>query len=91
MVPFWLELVNLSLSSGSMECLKSAVVAPLLKELDDFVDKEVYKNYRPVSNLMFISKLTERCVAPRLGKHMEDNNLETPAHHGYKSGHSSET
>ena len=91
MVPFWLELVNLSLSTGSMECLKSAVVTPLLKELDDFVDKEVYKNYRPVSNLVFVSKLTERCVAPRLGKHMEDNDLETPEHHGYKAGHSSET
>ena len=91
MLPFWLELVNLSLSTGSMECLKSAVVAPLLKELDDFVDKEVYKNYRPVSNLVFVSKLTERCVGPRLDKHMNVNNLETPEHHGYKAGHSSET
>ena len=33
-VPVWNDLVNLSFSTGSMDCLKSAVVTPLLKELD---------------------------------------------------------
>ena len=51
LMPVWLELVNLSLEQGSMECLKSAVVLPLLKGLDSLLDSEIFKNYRPVSNL----------------------------------------
>ena len=74
-LPIWTKLVNLSLSEGSIECLKSAVVIPLLKELDDHMDSDNLKNYRPVSNLQFLEKLIERIVAIRLNKHMEDNNL----------------
>ena len=80
----------MSLSTGSMGCLKSAVIIPLLKEVDDFVDPEILKNYRPVSNLLFLSKLIERCVASRLDKHMADNSLESTYQYGYKKGHSTE-
>ena len=90
LLPFWLEIVNLSLSAGSMECLTSAVIIPLLKELSDAVDVDIFKNYRPVSNLVFLSKLIERCVASRLDKHMSDNNLESKYQYGYKKGHSTE-
>ena len=91
LLPFWLDLVNLSLTTGSMECMKSAVITPLLKDLDDLVDTETYKNYRPVSNLVFISKLVERCVATRLDLHMETNELNSKYAYGYKKGHSPET
>ena len=90
LLPFWLQIVNLSLGTGDMDCLKSAVLNPLLKELDDFVDKEILKNYRPVSNLLFMSKLIERCVASRLNKHLVNNNLESKHQYGYKKGHSTE-
>ena len=50
-IPIWTELVNLSLEQGSIECLKSAVIIPLLKGLDSLLDSDVFKNYRPVSNL----------------------------------------
>ena len=90
LLPFWLQVVNLSLSTGSMDCLKSAVVIPLLKELDEFIDTEILKNYRPVSNLLFLSKLIERCVASRLDKHLKDNDLESRYQYGYKKGHSTE-
>ena len=83
-VPYWVVLVNLSLSTGSMDCLKSAVIAPLLKEADDLVDTEIYKNYRPVSNLIFIGKLIERCVKSRLENHMITNKLESKNEYGYK-------
>ena len=56
-LPLWLEIVNLSLSTGRMDSLKSAVISPLLKELDEFVDCEVFQNFRPVSNLTFLSKI----------------------------------
>ena len=90
LLPFWLEVVNLSLSTGSMDCLKSAVIIPLLKELNDFIDIENLKNYRPVSNLLFLSKLIEHCVVSRLDKHMKDNNLQSKYQYGYKKGHSTE-
>ena len=90
-LPMWELLVNLSLREGSMECLKNAVIAPLIKEMDGMMDKDVYKNYRPVSNLLFVGKLIERVVSTRLNKHMTTNNLHSKRNHGYKKYHSSET
>ena len=58
-IPYWLEIVNLSLEIGSMDSLKSAVIIPLIKDLGSLVDKDVFKNYRPVSNLLFLSKMIE--------------------------------
>ena len=91
-LPIWTRLVNLSLREGSMECLKNAVVLPLFKEMDDsMVDKDNLKNYRPVSNLLFVGKLIERVVAIRLKKHMTDNNLHSDFQYGFKPNHSTET
>ena len=53
-----------SLSSGSVEGLKESIVNPLLKKAG--ADPEILKNYRPVSDLLFLSKLTERVVDKRL-------------------------
>ena len=89
-LPIWLEFVNLSLATGSMECLTSAIVLPLIKSLDASTDPEIFKNYRPVSNLEFVSKLIERCVATRLDKHLQLNNLHSSHQYGYKKGHSTE-
>ena len=44
--------------------MKQAIVAPLLKK--STLDNDELKNYRPVSNLFFVSKLTEKVVAARL-------------------------
>ena len=90
-LPMWELLVNISLSQGSMECLKNAVIAPLIKEMDGIMDKDIFKNYRPVSNLLFVGKLIERVVSTRLNNHMTKNNLHSNSNHGYKKFHSSET
>ena len=74
-----------------MQCLKNAVLTPLIKELDTVIDKENYKNYRPVSNVEFVGKLIERVVSVRLNKHMNENNLHMNNQYGYKKGHSPET
>ena len=87
----WVELVNISLKSGSMESLKSAVISPLIKDMDNFMDCDIYKNYRPVSNLQFLGTPIERVVSIRLNKHMTDNNLHSKENHAYKKEHSSET
>ena len=89
-IPIWLDLVNLSLEQGSIECLKGAVLLPLIKELDSTIDTEILKNYRPVSNLQFLEKLIERVVANRLDDHMETNHLHSSKQYGYKSDHSVE-
>ena len=60
LIPVITKIINTSLDSGIFPVSwKEAVVIPLLKKsgLD-----LVFKNLRPVSNLAYISKLTERAV-----------------------------
>ena len=68
-VSIWTKLINLSLSESSIEGLKDAVLIPLIKEINDNVDTDAFKNYRPVSNLLFDEKLIERVVHIKLQKH----------------------
>ena len=90
-VPIWTKLVNISLEQGSMDSLKNAVLIPLIKELDAYIDADNKKNYRPVSNLLFVGKLIERVISKQLKQHMSINNLHTHSQFGYKKGHSTET
>ena len=69
--------------------MKSAVVTPLLKK--STLNPDILKNYRPVSNLSYISKLLERVVAKRLTDYMTENNLHEHLQSAYKPGHSTET
>ena len=64
-VPIWSELVNFSLEVEKMDCLKCAIIIPLIKELDEVIDSDVLRNYRPVSNLLFLEKLIERIISVR--------------------------
>ena len=61
-----------------MKWLKFQDITALLKEADEVLDPENFKNFRPVSNLVFLSKLIERCVASRLKNHLKENKLESP-------------
>ena len=49
------------------------------------------KNYRPVSNLPFISKIVEKIVASQLEEHMTKQNLHEITQSAYKKCHSTET
>ena len=55
------------------------------------MDKNALKNYRPVSNLSFISKVVEKVVASRLLTHLELNDLSNPNQSAYRKNHSTET
>ena len=90
LLPYWVEIVNLSLQIGKMDKMKSAVILPLIKELSSMTDTEEYKNYRPVSNLVFIGKLVERVVDIRLQEHIDNNDLNIKEEYGYKQSHSTE-
>ena len=89
LLPLLTDLVNLSLSSGSMEGVKLADIVPLIK--GDSLDPNVLKNYRPVSNLTFLGKIIERVVLKRLNDHLTANNLHSPNQYAYKKHHSTET
>ena len=49
------------------------------------------KNYRPVSNLSFISKVLERIVFKQIVNHLQENALFDKLQSAYRSGHSTET
>ena len=58
LVPMVTRIVNASLSTGVVpKQFKQAIVIPLLKKHN--LDCHVFGNYRPVSNLPFISKILE--------------------------------
>jgi exonuclease III len=90
LLPIMTSIINSSLQSSQVPAsMKSAVVTPLLKK--STLDPEILKNYRPVSNLSYISKLLETVVARRLTDYMTVNNLHEDLQSAYKSGHSTET
>ena len=89
-LPILTFLVNLSLSHGEFcSSLKKAFVIPLLKKAS--LDCDVFKNFRPVSQLSFLSKLIERAVCKFLIAHLVANNLYEPYQSAYRSSHSTET
>ena len=55
------------------------------------LDKEGFKNYRPVSNLNFISRILERVVAVQLQTHLDEAGLMTAFQSAYRKHHSTES
>ena len=62
---------------------------PLLKKTT--LKPEIMKNYRPVSNLSFLSKILEKVVLRQLSNHLLTNNLFYSHQSAYRAGHSTET
>ena len=83
------KMVNISLESVRFpSAWKEALVRPILKKngLDT-----VFKNYRPVSYLSFISKVTERAVFLQIDNHMKKHDLYPSLQSAYRKNHSTET
>ena len=81
--------VNSSLSSAIVLGIwKEALVKPKLKKPNLDIIK---KNYRRVSNLTFLSKITEKVVAQQILQHISSNNLFPEFQSAYRSFHSTET
>jgi len=69
-----INIINKSLSLGVFpRSMKAVLVKPLIK--NHTVDCKILNNYRPVSNLTFLSKVTEKAVAFHLNKYLINNNL----------------
>ena len=83
-------IVNTSLKTGVFpNGLKHALVRPKLKKQN--LDKNELKNYRPVSNIPFVSKIIEKAVISQLTQHMVKNNTLEPLQSAYRPNHSTET
>ena len=67
---------------------KLALIKPLLKKPGLAT---TLNNYRPISNLSFISKITERAVISQHKEHMEQNCLLPIMSLAYRQGHSTES
>ena len=89
LLPALTVLVNLSLSTGTMDGLKDTVITPLIKKAG--LDPEVLKNYRPVCNILYLSKLIERLALVQCSSHMDRIKAHIPNQSGYKPKHSCET
>ena len=69
--------------------MKEALLDPLLKQSS--LDYGLLLNYRPISNLMFTSKLCERVVAAQVTSHLSENRLLESFVSAYKISHSMES
>ena len=52
---------------------------------------EVLKNYRPVSNLNFISKILEKTVMQQIEEHIERFSMQDLLQSAYRQNHSTAT
>ena len=89
LLPVWVKIINKSLLEGDFSGLKSAVITPIIKSKG--LDYDDLKNYRPISNLQFLSKLLERVVLKRLNSHMKSIGCFLSNQYGYKPAHNTET
>ena len=55
------------------------------------LDPNELKNFRPISNLPFISKIIEKLVLVQISHHLSANNLLNQFQSAYRPGHSTET
>ena len=90
LAPVLTRIVNLSIESSTVpKVMKHAVVTPLLKTTG--LDPDSLSNYRPISNLSFISKLLERIIASQIRQYMVTNDIFDVFQSAYRPAHSCET
>ena len=89
-LPFITAIINASLLSGVVPAAyKTARVVPHLKKAS--LDPAVLGNYRPVSNLPFLSKVLERVVNLQLRDYVTRHGLQEKMQSAYRANHGTET
>ena len=88
--PALTRITNLSISTNTFPTLyKWSKVTPPLKK--GSLDPILPASYRPVNQLVGLSKIVERCVFGQLVNYLEENSLLHPNQHGGRTGHSTTT
>ena len=83
-----LHLVNLTIEESKYPQLwKVNKVSPQFKK----GDRTNGENWRPITDLVFVSKLAEAAVNEQILNHFSTNNLWHPNHHGFRKNHSTAT
>ncbi|PIK38247.1 putative RNA-directed DNA polymerase from mobile element jockey-like [Apostichopus japonicus] len=83
LLPVISTIVNNSLITGDVpSAFKLAHVTPLIKKPS--LDPTVLSNYRPVSNLPFVSKILEKVVSSRLTSYFEHSGLQETHQSAYR-------
>jgi hypothetical protein len=89
LLPALTKIINGSLLFGVFpDEWKDTLLLPSLKKQN--LDL-VFKNFRPINNLQFISKLTEKAVAVQMQSYMAANQLYPVLQSAYRHHHSMET
>ena len=89
LLPFITQVINSSLQSCSFDkSWKTAIVRPLIKKQGLTPEPS---NFRPVSNLPFLSKLTEKCALQQLSHHFDTHDLLPSYQSAYRPCFSTET
>ena len=89
LLPYVTAMINASLREGRLPSShRHGVVTPLLKS--SRLDADERKKY-PVSNLSFISKVTEPAVSTQIVSHLNDNGMMPRLQSAYRRHHSTET
>ena len=82
-VPIITQIANASLTHGEFSSqLKSALVHPLLKKPG--IDC-IFRNYRPISSLPFLSKLIERIVCNQITHYTGTTGMAEKFHSAYRA------
>ncbi len=85
-----LAIINLSLSLGFVpKTFKLAVIKPLIKKTQ--LDPKDLVNYRPISNLSFLSKILEKVASSQLYSFLEKNYICEDFQSGFRPSHGTET
>ena len=89
LVPSIQSIINASLSQGSFTySLKTAMLRPLLKKPNL---EPVFKNYHPVSNLGYLSKIVEKVVCTQITSFAAQTKNTEDLQSAYREDHSTET
>src|SRR6218665_2888218 len=90
LLPFLTLLCNRSLQEGVLpDSQKRSVIFPALKL--DGLDLKDPSNFRPISNVSFLSKIIEKIVSEQITPYLSTNDLLPKYQSGFRRGHSIET
>jgi len=90
LLPYIPKMCNASLRNGTLPMSqRCATVIPRLKKAG--ADRANISMYRPISNLMFMSKVVERLVCRQLVAFLQHNGLMPELQSAYRRGHSTKT
>uniref|UniRef100_A0A672YNT6 Reverse transcriptase domain-containing protein n=1 Tax=Sphaeramia orbicularis TaxID=375764 RepID=A0A672YNT6_9TELE len=90
LAPFITAIIHSSLTTGTVPAsFKTAAITSILKKPG--ADPTDFNNFRPISNLPFISNILKKTAAIQLHSHLSHNHLYEQFQSGFRPLHSTET